>query len=103
MPLFWIDHKRKGQKPKPWQKLVSRSQRVSGMNINFMKEWTCFALQYMKRGDVLVLDRLSCHLSNSVKELFHQKGVILKFLPPKGSLLMSPLDREFFGLFTKMY
>ena len=57
----------------------------------------------MKKGDVLVLDRLSSHLSKDVKIMFEKKGVNFLFLPVKASLLLSPLDRGFFGEFSKKY
>ena len=101
--LFWIDHKRKGEKPKPWQHLISRSDRVAGMNLNMMREWSQYALQHMKRGDILILDRLSSHLNKNIKTMFEEKGVQFLFLPPKAAILLSPLDRGFFGEFTKLY
>ena len=103
LSMFWIDHKRKGQKPLPHQMLISKEERVAGMNLNLMKEWSEFALQHMKRGDVLILDRLSSHLNKAVISMFEKKDVIYLLLPPKGSLLLSPLDRGFFGVFEKKY
>ena len=103
LSMFWIDHKRKGQKPLPHQMLISKEERVAGMNLNLMKEWSEFALQHMKSGDVLILDRLSSHLSKEVISMFEKKDVIYLLLPPKGSLLLSPLDRGFFGVFEKKY
>ena len=102
--LFWIDHKRKGQQqPLPHQTQISKEDKISGMNLNIMKEWAQYVLQHMNDGDVLILDRLSSHLSKQVKVMFEEKGVNYLLLPPKGSLLMSPLDRGFFGVFEKKY
>ena len=73
------------------------------MNTDLMLEWATIAIQHMNENDVLILDRLSCHLTNAVKKLFSDNKIELAFLPPKGSLLLSPLDRGFFGMFEKAY
>ena len=73
------------------------------MNTDLMLKYATIAIQHMNENDVLILDRLSCHLTNAVKKLFSDKKIQLAFLPPKGSLLLSPLDRGFFGMFEKGY
>ena len=103
MPLFWIEHKRKGQMPTQYSNIISSEEKIAGMNKKLMFVWAQMALEHMNNGDVLIMDRLSSHLSNELKELFLTKNVRILLLPAKGSLLLSPLDRGFFGQFQKIY
>lgn len=50
---------------------------------DFFKQWLKEALcPTLHRGDVLVMDNLSCHKVKGVQELIEQAGAQLRYLPP---------------------
>lgn len=94
-----------GRRPSPG------SKPEKGMNIKEMIKYLDHVAKYVDRFCVLVLDRLSSHLSKDVKahavSLKCSDGVTQKFeilyLPAKTSFLISPLDMGFFSMWKREF
>lgn len=111
IPPFYIKgqvgnaSKASGRRPEPGQKAVK------GMNVANMINYLDHVAKYVDWHCVLVLDRLSSHLSKKVKTYAHSllcsDGVTQKFellfLPAKASFLISPLDMGFFSMWKRAY
>jgi hypothetical protein len=84
---------------------------VKGMTVPKMKEYVDHVAKRVDHFCVLVLDRLSSHVSIKVKayaeSLKCSDGVTQKFeillLPAKSSFLISPLDMGFFSMWKREY
>jgi hypothetical protein len=82
-----------------------------GMTVPKMIEYLDHVAKYVDRHCVLVLDRLSSHISKKVIKYAHSlrcsDGVTQKFeillLPAKASFLISPLDMGFFSTWKRSY
>ncbi len=96
--------KASGRRPDPGEKPVK------GMNIIKMKEYADHLDKYTDEPTVLVLDRLSSHISHEVRDYFESKKCSdgsqkfkIKLLPAKGAFLISPLDFGFFGYWKAIF
>jgi hypothetical protein len=71
------------------------------MKIEIMNEWCDWAKRYIPKGSVLLIDRISSHTNKQILDELKKNGITVLLLPPKGSLLLSPLDNGFFGIFKR--
>jgi hypothetical protein len=79
----------------------SLQKSVKGMNIEIMHEWCDWAKCYIPKGSVLLMDRLSSHINKQILDELKKNGITVLLLPPKGSLLLSPLNNGFFVIFKR--
>jgi hypothetical protein len=77
----------------------SLKKSVKGMNIEIMNEWCDWTKRYILKGSVLLMDRLSSYPNKEILDELKKNGITVLLLPSKGSLLLSPLDNRFFGIF----
>ena len=68
-----------------------------------MVEWAETYQNDFRPDSVLVLDRLGAHLNAEVREVLSDAGIAIRPLPPKGALLLSPLDNGFFADFNNIF
>ena len=72
-------------------------KREAGMGIAQMKEW---ALKFIQSGArVLILDGLSAHENDDVRDIFESNGVKVFITPPQCGKLINPCDNSFFSTF----
>jgi len=57
--------------------------------------------RHIPSGSLLVMDQLSSYKNHDALETLSEAGTLSQHLLPKGSILLSPLDKEFFGVFKR--
>ncbi len=99
LPLFFIEHQR--QKSKNGRVV---QKKVAGLTKELMQQYLDDVLiPNLHEGDLVLMDRLSSHTNNTVREKITSKGAELQLFPPAGASELSPLDNALFHTLRDYY
>jgi hypothetical protein len=96
LPIFWIDHQREKKNPDG-----TTQKAIKGMNVQIMSEWCDWVKAEIPPGSLLIMDQLSSHKNADILDQLAENGITVRLIPPKGSLILSPLDNGFFAVFKR--